>query len=192
MAGREPSLRLHAFAEASRANGPGLRAVVWTQGCSLGCPGCFNPATHPFGGDAVGVDALVGRIVEVAARRPIEGVTVSGGEPLQQRPGLVGFLERLRSQTSLSTLVFTGYTREEVAAMVGARRLLACVDVLVAGRYDEGQPPGRGLRGSANQVVHLLTDRYSAADIDAVPDAEVVIDAAGGLTLSGVDPLRWS
>ncbi len=137
------------------------------------------------------MDALVARIVAAAAQRPIEGVTVSGGEPLQQRRGLVAFLERLRSRTNLSTLVFTGYTREEVAAMAGAGRLLACVDVLVAGRYDEGQPLGTGLRGSANQVVHLLSERYSPADIDAVPDAEVVIDSTGGLTLSGVDPLRW-
>ena len=40
------TLRLHAFLPRSRANGPGWRSVVWVQGCSLGCPGCFNPQTH--------------------------------------------------------------------------------------------------------------------------------------------------
>ena len=40
-------IRLHAFEPASRANGPGPRAAVWFQGCTLGCPGCFNPDTHP-------------------------------------------------------------------------------------------------------------------------------------------------
>ncbi|NJO00209.1 MAG: 4Fe-4S cluster-binding domain-containing protein, partial [Anaerolineales bacterium] len=38
-------LRLHQFLPQSRVNGPGLRAVLWVQGCSLGCPGCFNPQT---------------------------------------------------------------------------------------------------------------------------------------------------
>ena len=40
------TLRLHGFLPRSRANGPGWRSVVWVQGCSLGCPGCFNPQTH--------------------------------------------------------------------------------------------------------------------------------------------------
>jgi pyruvate-formate lyase-activating enzyme len=45
-------IRVRAFEPASRANGPGLRAVVWFQGCTRACPGCFNPATHdPRGGD---------------------------------------------------------------------------------------------------------------------------------------------
>jgi anaerobic ribonucleoside-triphosphate reductase activating protein len=45
-----PGLRLHGFVARSRANGPGIRAVVWTQGCTLGCPGCFNPGSHPSEG----------------------------------------------------------------------------------------------------------------------------------------------
>ena len=57
-------LRLHQFLPASRANGPGLRAVLWVQGCSLGCPGCFNPQTHPFNeGQPVPVENLVSQIV---------------------------------------------------------------------------------------------------------------------------------
>ncbi len=190
MGDRAPSLRLHAFLAASRANGPGRRAVVWVQGCSLGCPGCFNPATHTLGGDRVVVDDLFGRIVEAAASGGLDGVTVSGGEPLQQRPGLVVLLERLRAETELSTLVFTGYTWEEVTAMRGSVRLLAAVDVLVAGRYDANRRTRAGLLGSANQTVHLLSGRYSIADIDAVPDAEVIIDDAGAVMVTGIDPLR--
>lgn len=41
--------RLHAIEPHSRANGPGLRTVVWFQGCTLRCPGCFNPETHDPG-----------------------------------------------------------------------------------------------------------------------------------------------
>jgi pyruvate-formate lyase-activating enzyme len=42
----DATLRLHQFLPSSHTNGPGLRAVLWVQGCSLGCPRCFNPATH--------------------------------------------------------------------------------------------------------------------------------------------------
>lgn len=46
-----------------------------------------------------------------------------------------------------------------------------------------------GLRGSAGKTVHLLTSRYTLADIDAVPAAEVVIGEDGDITLTGIDPL---
>ncbi|MCU0780030.1 MAG: radical SAM protein [Akkermansiaceae bacterium] len=51
------TLRLHAFLPRSRANGPGWRSVVWVQGCSLGCPGCFNPQTHDWEGIAATPEA---------------------------------------------------------------------------------------------------------------------------------------
>ena len=75
------TLRLHGFEPCSAANGPGRRAVLWVQGCTLACPGCFNPRTHDRSGDQVGVDELFSRIDQLGDR--IEGVTVSGGEPLQ-------------------------------------------------------------------------------------------------------------
>ena len=182
-------LRLHAFEPASRANGPGLRAVLWTQGCTLGCPGCFNPETHAFaGGEPVDVDELAER---VAALEGIEGVTVSGGEPLQQRPALLAFLRRLRQRTRLSVLVFTGFTWEEVRRFPEAEALLGCIDVLLAGRYEAANHLGRGLLGSSNKTAHFLTDRYGPADLAAVPPAEVVITADGEVVASGIDPLRF-
>ena len=88
-------LRIHAFEPFSRANGPGVRAAIWVQGCSLGCPGCFNPDTHPFaGGELLAVDDLFRRIL--ALGDAIEGITVSGGEPLQQRRPLLALLQRVR------------------------------------------------------------------------------------------------
>ena len=184
------ALRLHQFLPASRANGPGVRAVLWTQGCTLGCPGCYNPDTHPFsGGELVAVDDLFRRLV--ALGDGIEGVTVSGGEPLQQRPALLALLSRLRAETRLSVLVFTGFTWEEVQRFPEAPALLGCVDVLIAGRYDRQQHLARDLRGSANKTVHFLTPRYGPADLAAVPPAEVVLTPDGEVLASGIDPLRW-
>jgi anaerobic ribonucleoside-triphosphate reductase activating protein len=182
-------LRVHAFLPASRANGPGLRAVLWLRGCSLGCPGCFNPGSHPFeGGEEVGVDDLFARI---ATLPDVEGLTVSGGEPLQQRPALLRLLRRVRAETRLSVLLFTGFAWDEVRRFPEADGLLACLDVLLAGRYVQGQHVGVGLIGSANKTVHFLTDRYGPADLSAVPPAEVTITPDGDLLTSGIDPPRW-
>lgn len=184
-------LRVHHFLPRSRANGPGVRAVLWVQGCSLGCPGCFNPDTHTFvGGERVPVHDLFQRLVELSAS--IEGLTISGGEPLQQRHALLALLRRVRQETALSVVLFTGYTWEEVQRMPeAAETLLSCVDVLIAGRYVATQHLARDLRGSANKTVHLLTDRYTMAHVHAVPLAEVIITEAGGVVVSGIDPVRW-
>jgi anaerobic ribonucleoside-triphosphate reductase activating protein len=109
--------------------------VLWVQGCSLACPGCFNPTTHAFtGGELVGVDVLFQRLVALGNR--IEGLTVSGGEPLQQRCALLALLQRVRRETGLSVLVLTGFTWDEVQRMPDAEALLVCIDVLIAGRYE--------------------------------------------------------
>jgi anaerobic ribonucleoside-triphosphate reductase activating protein len=183
-------LHLHAFIPFSRANGPGARAVVWTKGCTLGCAGCFNPDTHPFtDGELIAVDDLFQRIV--ALKETIEGVTISGGEPLQQLRPLVALLRRVREETDLSVLVFTGYTWDEIRRMPEADALLACVDALIAGRYDQTQHLARDLRGSANKTVHFLSERYTMDDLQAVLPAEVIITAEGEVVISGIDPVKW-
>lgn len=188
----EDSLRIHDFLAASRANGPGWRAVVWVQGCTLNCPGCFNPETHdPEGGERVPVDALFQRIA--ALEEGIEGLSISGGEPFQQPRPLLRLLRRVRRETDLSILVFTGYTLEEIREMPEVEPLLAYIDVLVAGLYDATQrlDDVSGLCSTANQAVHLLSDRYTPAHLRAVPPAEVILTPDGEIALSGVDPLRW-
>ncbi len=184
-------LRLHAWMPCSRANGPGVRAVVWTQGCTLGCPGCFNPKTHPFdGGQELAVEELFGRIVALGGF--IEGITLSGGEPLQQLPAVLALLRRLRAETTLSVILFTGYEWAEVQAMPESDALLACVDVLIAGRYIAARRLAQGLRGSSSKTVHLLTDRYSLAGLEQAPSAEVIISPDGHVRISGIEPVELS
>lgn len=182
-------LKTHHFLPESRANGPGTRAVVWLQGCSLGCPGCFNPETHPpDGGESIAPDDLFQRIG--ALQDKIEGITLSGGEPLEQRPALLALLRRVRVETQLSALLFTGYDWDEVRSLPEAEVLLECVDVLIAGRYNQRARLARGLRGSTNKTVHLLTDRYTLDDLQTTPTGEIVITAEGTVVVSGIDPPR--
>jgi len=179
------AIRVHAVEPRSRANGPGARFVVWFQGCTLGCAGCFNPTTH----DATGGRELT--VAELAAQIPsdVEGISLSGGEPLQQPIAAAALLEAARAR-GLSTLAFSGYAIDEIRALSGGDAVLANLDVLLDGRYVAGERLATGLRGSANQRIQLLTARYSLADVEATPVAEIRIARDGELVLTGVDPLK--
>ncbi|HEY5935594.1 MAG TPA: 4Fe-4S single cluster domain-containing protein [Kofleriaceae bacterium] len=179
-------VRLHAVEPRSRANGPGTRFVVWLQGCTLGCPGCFNPTTHDAAG---GREVPVAELATQLAASGAEGLTLSGGEPLQQPAAALALLEAARAR-GLSTLMFSGYTLEEIRALPGGPAVLAQLDVLIDGRYVAGERFASGLRGSANQRIRLLTDRYSLADVEATPVAEIRIGPTGEVVLTGVNPLK--
>ena len=184
-------VHLHGIIERSRANGPGQRTALWFQGCSLACPGCFNPATHPAGASAVPVDEVIDRIL--AQGDAIEGVTVSGGEPFEQPEALCALVRGLRQRAPrLSILVFSGFTRQEIERQPLGPAILAAIDVLIDGRFVERRARGRGLRGSDNQHIHLLTPRYTLAEVEATPIGEIVIDADGTARVSGVAPIDLS
>lgn len=184
---------VHAVEPRSRANGPGVRTVVWFQGCTLGCVGCFNPATHAARGSAAtdmltSVDNLVAGLAS-AAVSGIDGLTLSGGEPMQQIDAAIALLAGARL-AGLSTLMFSGYTLEEIHQLPRGSEALALLDVLIDGRYRSDLRLGQGLRGSSNQRVHLLSNRYTTCDIDGAPLGEVRIAANGDVVLTGVTPLR--
>jgi anaerobic ribonucleoside-triphosphate reductase activating protein len=167
-----------------------LRAVVWFQGCTLNCPGCFNPASHdPQGGVESDTETLAAEILSQA--ETIKGISVSGGEPFQQPEALLALLERFAG-TRLSKLAFSGYTLAEITNLPLGPAILRHVDVLIAGRYVPSQRTGRSLIESANQQIHLLTDRYTLADLAAVPPRELVLHRDGTVSVSGVAPWRPS
>jgi anaerobic ribonucleoside-triphosphate reductase activating protein len=180
--------RLHAFEPASRANGPGLRAGVWFQGCTLGCPGCFNPATHN-GQDGYECDTqtLAAEILAIATR--IEGISISGGEPFQQPEALLDLLCRL-GDSHLSRLVFSGYSLPEIRGLPLGVSILRHIDVLIAGRYVASRHLPNGLLGSTNQKIHLLTTRYTLAQLNTVPPRELILHRDGTMTASGLSPWR--
>jgi len=187
---RSPALLLPlaAFLPRSRANGPGLRSVLWVQGCPLRCAGCFNPQFQPFsGGRPTPVQAVVDRIL---ACEDTEGVTFSGGEPLAHAPVLAVVAERVRS-AGKSVMVFTGYEAGMVlrSDRPDWRRLLAATDLLIAGPYRQDRPSRHPWLGSSNQEVVFLTDRYGPEDVAAARRrAEFRIDRTGRLTVTGFPP----
>jgi anaerobic ribonucleoside-triphosphate reductase activating protein len=189
IAGNGSHARIHAVEPKSRANGPGRRFVVWFQGCTLGCPGCFNPATHAVtAGPGMPIDELA-RAMAASCASGATGLSLSGGEPLQQPEAARALLDAARA-LGMSTLAFSGYTIDEIRGLPGGPDVLARLDVLIDGRYVAGDRLAAGLRGSANQRVHLLTDRHSLAEVEATPVAEIRIDPNGDAILTGVNPLK--
>lgn len=184
----ENSLRIHHFEPLSYSNGPGRRAVLWLQGCTLSCSGCFNPSTHTIsGGKPVLISDLLNKIFRIHPK--IEGLTISGGEPLQQLKPLLSFLTQIRNETGLSIILFSGFTFEEIGAMPQLDQLVYLVDVLIAGRYDHTVPSNNPWIGSGNKTIHFFSSRYSMDDLQRVPSAEIIIQPNGEIISSGIHPL---
>tara|TARA_R110002072_G_scaffold257925_1_gene416612 strand:+ start:1884 stop:2564 length:681 start_codon:yes stop_codon:yes gene_type:complete len=181
------NLRLGSLIDATEAEGPGLRFVVWTQGCSLGCADCCNPHLwSATGGEDWTPDALWERLSEARARNPaLEGLTLVGGEPFEQDEALALFCERVR-EAGLTVMAFSGYTRAELEAR--GSRLLDHVDLLVDGRYEVANYTS-AIRwiGSTNQTLHFLSEAYSADDprFSEANHAEVRLDHRGLIQVVG-------
>lgn len=142
-------IRVAGKIEESIVDGPGLRYVLFTQGCPHRCPGCHNPETHdPFGGQPVAVSEIVRDI----RRNPItRGVTFSGGEPFLQSGALAPLANELKRQ-GYHLMAYTGYLIEELLARPGHRAFLACLDVVVDGPFVlEKRSLELRFRGSSNQ-----------------------------------------
>lgn len=177
----------------SRLNGPGLRWVLWVQGCSLHCTRhCLNPEYLPSeGGHLVPVSGVLAELDRVHARHAdLEGVTFLGGEPFDQAEALAVIGAGAR-QRGLSVMTYTGWTLERLhrAGPAGSAALLVVTDILKDGPFLEGRfSPELRWRGSDNQRLILLTTRYRRDEIEGEPVRKGV-DATfreGALYLSGL------
>lgn len=140
-----------------RTLGPGLRYVIWTQGCPFNCKGCISPEGKPVDANIiVSVDELAKDIV---SRSSITGITISGGEPFLQYDSVLELLKMVKQERpEMDILIFTGFTLEKLV-WEGAKEILKLVDVLIDGPYIPEMNDGVGLRGSSNQKIHFLTSK---------------------------------
>ncbi|MGN1400268.1 MAG: anaerobic ribonucleoside-triphosphate reductase activating protein [Bacillus sp. (in: firmicutes)] len=140
----------------SIVDGPGLRTVIWTQGCIHQCKGCHNPATHDLNaGTIVQVEDVIEQIRNVKLQR---GITLSGGDPMLQAASLVP-IAREAKQLGLDVWCYTGFRWEQLMnerAMDHQARLqlLSYIDVLIDGRFvEELKSVDLRFRGSSNQRI---------------------------------------
>lgn len=168
-------------------NGPGVRFVLWVQGCPIRCPGCFNREFWPFTPrHVVDIRDMAKQILSVPG---IEGVTYTGGEPMAQAPALALLSETLREH-GLTVVCYSGYTLEELRTKNDpwVNRLLANTDILIDGPFVESEAAALPWRGSRNQRVHFLTDRYRHLEPEvARPGTEMeFVVSDSGFTCTGI------
>ena len=199
-------LSVHSKIDSSTVNGPGRRAVIWVQGCSLACPGCWNPDTHSTrGGRAFEITEILGWIRRLWCDSAISGLTVSGGEPLEQAAALEILVTALRRDIpALSVGLFSGYTERELATgrfksedLSAARRtrswqnIRACLDFAVFGRFNKRLLSSLPLVSSGNQKLVLVSSRYSLEDFEE-QGVEITINADGLTQITGFPVLPRS
>ena len=159
-------MRVSGCADDSIVDGPGIRFVVFAQGCPHQCAGCHNPHTHDFDG---GYEADTADLITRLRQNPLlDGLTLSGGEPFAQ-PKACAELARAARDAGLNVWVYSGYTLEELIAMRSedADALLDACDVLVDGRFiQERRTLDMPFAGSGNQrVIDLRASwRYRKGD----------------------------
>jgi len=181
MANDNRLISVGSFAAKTAVMGPGRRACLWVAGCDRNCPHCATPEYHRADANPLSdVQAIFDRVLRAKDKYGLEGFSISGGEPFAQAPALAE-LCRLIRPLGLSTLCWTGYRESELrgsAAPPGAADLLAELDVLIDGPFVYEQVCGDlPLRGSGNQRLRLLTDRYCENDFaDLAGQFEIVND----------------
>lgn len=166
-----------------------MRTALWFQGCSIGCSGCFNPATHSFNPNQL-IDPKVLATEIISESSSIEGITVTGGEPFDQAPALKVLLEQIRSASGLSIIVLSGYPYSKLMKKKLNREILKLTDVLISGPFIKHRRSAQNLAGSSNKIFHFFTSAYSMQDFLKVPGAELIIRPDGSVIFSGITTIQ--
>ncbi|MDR0626971.1 MAG: radical SAM protein [Bifidobacteriaceae bacterium] len=166
------------------ALGPGRRLGLWVQGCALRCPGCASRDTWTRGeGQLVEASELAHALAERAKTDGLTGMTITGGEPMDQAAALTLMVRELRrmlgqpatAQTNddqpaadqpdgqtgadkFDVLVFTGYASAAAKRRAGA--LWELVDAVIAGPYRRDLPSDQPLLASSNQELIRLNPTW--------------------------------
>lgn len=149
-------MRIAELIPCTEVEGPGRRAALWFQGCSIRCPDCCNPRyLDPRGG----LDRSPADLAPELAALPVEGITLLGGEPLDQAADLEALLRAVRATSSLGVILFTGHPWNVVEERFS--QILPWCDLVKCGPFVAAQAPdSRRWIGSTNQTLHFLTGRY--------------------------------
>lgn len=137
-------------------NGPGVRTTLFVSGCTHNCEGCFNKEQQSFTYGNEWTQEVENSFIEAAKNPQIVGISILGGEPMQQLKdvSMLSLLNRLKAEVQKPIWMWTGYTFEELLKNSDQKRLLSYVDILIDGRFDITK---RDLmlkyRGSSNQRV---------------------------------------
>ena len=157
------------------ANGPGVRVSLFVSGCTHHCPGCFQPETWDFNYGKKFTDETIWEILRLLEPNYIDGLTVLGGEPLDERTmddvwALLNVVRRMGSPEK-TVWLYTGSTLEQLRArpcQYGqlTKDILNQVDILVDGPFVEAKKDLRlKFCGSSNQRLIDVQKTEAAGEI---------------------------
>jgi len=179
-------LNANKFISQTEVEGPGKRACIYLQGCSIRCKGCIYPQSWPKGNNLIFyIDDIADRILNGPE---IEGVTFSGGEPFDQAEPLA-VLGSILKEEDLSVVTFTGNIYEDIilSQNINWYILLSITDILIDGPYlKEKADISRLWVGSSNQRYHFLTDRYKNFNFKMPNKIEIRIQDDGEVIVNGI------
>lgn len=138
----------------SLVDGDGVRVTIYFSGCLHNCEGCHNPLAHDFGNGRLFTELLQDEIIQYLKETPyIDGITLSGGDPMFSADAITPFVRRLREECpSVSVWVYSGFTYEQIMENSARKDLLSLCDVLVDGRFVLAlKRPNLRYKGSSNQ-----------------------------------------
>ena len=156
------------------ANGPGVRVSLFVSGCTHRCRGCFNAEAWDFHYGEPFSPEVEEKILAAMEPSYIKGFSLLGGEPFEpaNQVALAPFLEKLCARYPQKTVwCYSGFLFESLlAGQVGdpdlCRRMLACIDILVDGKFVEEQKDlNLRFRGSANQLIIRVPDSLRQGEV---------------------------
>ena len=166
----------------SKVNGPGNRFVLWTQGCSKGCSECFNPETWSTN---IYKELSPTQIFELIKNFEVDGVTISGGDPLEQEDELLELLMLLSTmRLRKGIILFSGFTRAEISSNFIREQCLKYIDVLIDGRYEKNLKIDFSLRGSSNQEFYSFSNKISSDELHFDQEIEISL-LEGDIMMTG-------
>ena len=161
--------------------GPGKRLLIFFQGCSLHCKGCINKHLWDFG---KGKDVSAEELLAICKEQNVEGITLHGGEPLDQADGLIDIVDLLK-KNGFSVILFTGYNKKELKGTQLA--VWNKSDLIVCGRFiEEKKNLYMQFRGSTNQRVITRKGPYKDYKVtDGETVAIFTVDDGGNINIKG-------
>ena len=152
-------MKISHYIERTSVLGPYLRSALWVHGCCFSCEGCLakemNAGTYKEYNPA-DLSKIFFNVADT------EGITISGGEPFLQPGELAAMLEIIKEERDYGVIIYTGFLKEELEKNNDreVKRLLQYTDILIDGQYKQELDDSKPYRGSSNQKIHLLTNRY--------------------------------
>ena len=137
--------------------GPGRRLGIWLQGCSIHCKGCIAPENQPFDeAFSVPLDAFIDEITPTL--NEASGITISGGEPLDQSDTLIGFLTEINQRGTDDILLYSGYAKDKILSEYP--QISGLIAALIDGQFIEGVATEAIWKGSENQTLTIFNEKY--------------------------------